>query len=118
MPGINQRMLDHFRCAETGRRARAARGGRGRQHAGRLNQVALCGTVATMSATAQRLFPHPGVVYRPVVDAERTALGLYHRDDLVGHGTAAAIEAMSATYVNALPDLLPLLPGATAVPAA
>ncbi|MDF3051157.1 MAG: LysR family transcriptional regulator [Pseudonocardia sp.] len=119
MPGINQRMLDHFslRRDRGGEPARRAESGVV-STLDVLNQVALVGSVATMAATAQRLFPRPGVAYRPVVDADHTVLGLYHRHDLVGHGTASAIEAMSATYADALPDLLPLLPGATAVSAA
>ena len=118
MPGINQRMLDHFSLRrDRGEPARRAESGVV-STLDVLNQVALVGSVATMAATAQRLFPRPGVAYRPVVDADHTVLGLYHRHDVVGHGTASAIEAMSATYADALPDLLPLLPGATAVSAA
>lgn len=119
MPGINQRMLDHFslRRDRGGEPARRAESGVV-STLDVLNQVALVGSVATMAATAQRLFPRPGVAYRPVVDADHTVLGLYHRHDLVGHGTASNIEAMSAAYSDALPDLLPLLPGATAVSAA
>lgn len=119
MPGINQRMLDHFSL-------RAARGGESARRAESgvvstldvLTQVALVGSVVTMSATAQRLFPRAGVAYRPLVDAEHTVFGLHHRPDLVGAGAASAIKAMSGTFAEVLPELLPLLPGATAVPAA
>jgi DNA-binding transcriptional LysR family regulator len=113
MPGINQRMLDHFTLrAVRGERARSAEAGV-TSTLDVLSQIALAGSVATMSATAERFFPRPGIAYRPVVGTGATVFGLHHRPDLIEDGAAEALGAMGRAFRDALPDLVHLLPRAT-----